>query len=268
VTLNSSIRNLVGNAESLVNVEDLSGKNGLLQSINPIVKLAVILLMIAGSLFVSSVTFMLLACVIPLFLAVTSKIPLKGFFARTALIPLFTAVIAVPFLFMTSGTPILSANLLNLTVTFEGLQRFLLFTVRVWFCVSSLNVLILSTGFTSFLKLLSTIHVPSVIIQMFSLTYRYLFVSIHEIQSILIAKEARTYVNRGKISIQTIKQTGALIATVFIRTFERSERVYMAMKARGFDVNNTDKSSLPPLHVNDALFAASAVIVFGLCLAL
>jgi cobalt/nickel transport system permease protein len=270
MSLKTSLRDLVGSAESLVYVEDLSGKKGLLQSINPLVKLVVTVLMIVGSLFVSQVTYMLLACAIPLFLALTSRIPFKDFLTRTAFIPVFAAIIALPILFITAGTPILSGNLsvISVSITMEGLQKFLLFTVRVWFCVASLSLLIMSTGFNSFLKLLSTIHVPSIVIQLFSLTYRYLFVSIHEIQSILIGKEARTYINKKRISFQALKHSGSLLASIFIRTFERSERVYMAMKARGFDVNNANKESLPPMHIKDGLFAALAIIVFLLCLCL
>jgi cobalt/nickel transport system permease protein len=209
-------------------------------------------------------------CVIPILLSLVSKIPMKDFLKRTALIPFFAAVISLPVLFITPGTPTFNANLslFNLTVTFEGIQRFALFTIRVWFCVASLSLFILSTGFNAFLKLLSSLRVPWILIQMFSLTYRYLFLSIHEIQRVLIAREARTYVNRHSVSIDSLKHSGALLATVFIRTYERSERVYMAMKSRGFDINNTSQSSIPPLHVKDSLFAASTMVIFGLILIL
>jgi cobalt/nickel transport system permease protein len=208
-----------------------------------------------------------LLCLISLVLALLSKIPLRNFVLRTTFfIPVFAAVISLPVLFLTRGHPIFSADIsaLTLSITSEGLQRFLVFTVRVWFCVASLTLLILSTGFDGMLKLLASLRVPCLVVQLFSLTYRYFFVSIHEVQRVLIAREARTYVNRSTMNFEGLKNLGTILATLFIRTYERSERVYMAMKSRGFEIGNSHKSSLPSLHLRDVLFAVSTIIALSL----
>jgi cobalt/nickel transport system permease protein len=134
----------------------------------------------------------------------------------------------------------------------------------VWFCVASLTLLILSTGFDKVLKLLSSLKVPSIVVQLFGLTYRYFFVSIHEAQSILIAKEARTYVHKKTINMQALQDLGGILATLFIRTYERSERVYLAMKARGFEIDNSSKLIMPSLRVRDVFFVSSIIITFAL----
>lgn len=265
-----SLRDLIEGAESIVYVEDLSSKRGLLQAINPLAKLAVIVFMILASLFISSLSYLILICAIPFVLALASKIPLRHFASRTAFIPGFAALISLPVIFLTPGYVLLTANLsvLNLAVTSEGILRFFVFSLRVWFCVASLSLLILSTGFDRMLKLLSSLKVPSVVVQMFSLTYRYFFVSIYEAQSVLIAKEARTYVHRRTINFQALKDLGTVLATLFIRTYERSERVYMAMKSRGFEIESVTKSPLPAFHFRDFFFSAPIVIAFGLLVAL
>jgi cobalt/nickel transport system permease protein len=257
-----SLRDLMDGAESLVYIEDLSSRKGMLQSINPVAKLVAIVAMIVASLFIFNLSYLAMLCVIPIVLAFSSKIPIKHFFSRTALIPVFAAVISLPILFLTSGSSLASANIgiTTLTITSEGIVRFLVFTIRVWFCVASLTLLILSTGFDKMLELLSTIKVPSVIVQLFGLTYRYFFVSIHEVQSVLIAKEARTYVHKKTINMQALKDLGSVVATLFIRTYERSERVYLAMKARGFEIERNTKMPLPSLRLRDALFASALII--------
>ena len=53
-----SLRDLVESAESLVYIEDLSGKRGLLQTINPLAKLVVIVFMIVASLFIFSLSYL------------------------------------------------------------------------------------------------------------------------------------------------------------------------------------------------------------------
>ena len=257
-----SLRDLMEGAESLVYIEDLSSRKGLLQSINPLAKIVAIVAMIVASLFIFNLSYLATLCIIPILLTVSSKIPLTHFFSRTALIPVFAAVISIPILFLTSGSPIASANigLTTLTITSEGISRFLVFTIRVWFCVASLTLMILSTGFDKMLQLLSTIKVPNVIVQLFGLTYRYFFVSIHEVQSVLIAKEARTYVNKQTLNMQALKDLGSVVATLFIRTYERSERVYLAMKARGFDIERNAKTPIPTFHLRDALFVSALIV--------
>lgn len=265
-----SLRALTETAESLVYIEDLSSKKGFLQSINPLVKVVVTLFMIGISLFVPWLTYLCAMCAIPLFLALVSKIPLKDFMLRTTLIPAVAASITLPTLFTTPGNAIFNANMgfFNLVITFDGLQHFLVFSLRVWFCVATLMLLTLSTGFTALMQLLSSLRVPSILIQLFSLTYRYLFVSIHEVQKVLLAKEARTYVNRRTVNLEGLKHAGALLASMFVRTYERSERVYMAMKSRGFEISNSAKSSFQMLHWKDVLFAAPTMVILTLFLTL
>jgi cobalt/nickel transport system permease protein len=259
-----SLRDLMAGAETLFYIEDLSDKKGLMQAINPIAKLVTIAVMIISALFINKLSYLLLICVVPIVFTVASRISLKQLFTRTMLIPVFMALISIPALFLTAGTPLWTTSIGNVTlvITGEGLTRFLSFTVRVWFCVASLSLLVLSTGFDKTLKLLSTLRVPSLIIQLFSLTYRYFFVSIHEVQSILIAKEARTYINRRMLNFQVLKDIGNILSSLFIRTYERSERVYLAMKARGFDINKNNKPSIPTLHIKDVVFTTLIIATF------
>jgi cobalt/nickel transport system permease protein len=260
-----SLRDLLESAETLVYIEDLSDKKGLMQAINPIAKLVAIVAMIISALFITSLPHLLIICLFPIIFAVASHISLKQLLTRTALIPLLMATVSIPILFLTTGNPLWTTNLGNITIaiTAEGLTKFLVFTVRIWFCVATLSLLILSTGFDKTLKLLATLKTPPLIIQLFSLTYRYFFVSIHEAQSILIAKEARTYINKKTINLQTLKNLGTILSSLFIRTYERSERVYLAMKARGFDISkNNNNQTIPPLHVKDVIFTSLIIIAF------
>jgi energy-coupling factor transporter transmembrane protein EcfT len=87
---------------------------------------------------------------------------------------------------------------------------------------------------------------------------------VHEAQSVLMAKEARTYIHKHTINYQALKDLGSILAALFIRTYERSERVYMAMKSRGFEIESSSKSSLPKFRGRDYIFATTAITMFGL----
>ncbi|XHH10301.1 MAG: cobalt ECF transporter T component CbiQ [Candidatus Bathyarchaeia archaeon] len=257
-----SLRDVIEAIESLAYVEDLSSKHGLLQAINPLVKLSVTVFMIVASLFIFNLTVLLTICIIPFVLTVLSRIPMKQFLTRTSLIPMFSVMIALPGLIYSLITVYLYG--LSLTIAFDALTQFLIFTFRVWFCVASLTTLVLSTGFDKLLQMLSSIRVPPIMIHLFSLTYRYFFVSIHETQSALIGKEARTYNHKKTFNLQSLKDLAHILSALFIRTYERSERVYLAMKARGFDINNETKTKMPAFHAVDAVYAASLITAFAL----
>jgi cobalt/nickel transport system permease protein len=261
-----SLRDLMEGAMNLVYVEDLSSKKGLLQAINPLAKLIAVVSMIVVSLLIFDLTHILIICLVPIVLAVASRIPMRHFFSRTAFVFLLSVLISIPFLFYTAGVAIWSANLgiATLSITIEGLTKFLVFTLRVWFCVACLMTLILSTGFDRLLRLLSDIRVPYVVVQLFSLTYRYFFVSVREAQSVLMAKESRTYLHNRNLNMQSLRDLGSILATLFIRTYERSERVYLAMKARGFEIQTTAKRTLPAISVIDVVFASAIIIPFVL----
>jgi cobalt/nickel transport system permease protein len=263
-----SLRDFVESAESLVYVEDLSSKRGLMQSINPLINLTVVVFMIVASIFIFSLPYLALICIIPFILALSSRVPIKYFLSRTTFIPAFAALISIPVLFITPGHAILTSNfgLFTLTITSDGVAKFLVFSIRVWFCVASLTLLVVSMGFDKLLKLLASLKTPPLIVQLFSLTYRYFFVSAHETQSFLIAKEARTYIHKRTMNYQALKDLASILAALFIRTYERSERVYLAMKSRGFSVENDSKLALPTLRWRDALFAAPIITAFALIL--
>jgi len=241
-----------------------------MQSINPLINLVVVVFMRVASIFIFSLPYLALICVIPFILAVASKVPLRYLLSRTMFIPTFAALISIPTLFITPGHAILTANfgLFTLAITSAGVAKFLVFTIRVWFCVASLILLVVSLGFDKLLKLLATLKTPSLVVQLFSLTYRYFFVSAHETQSFLIAKEARTYIHRRTMNYQALKDFGNILAALFIRTYERSERVYLPMKSRGFSVENDSKLALPSFRWLDVFFAASIITGFTLILLL
>jgi len=261
-----SLRDIVDGSESLVYVEDLSGKRGLMQNINPLINLIVVVFMIVASLFIFSLQYLLLICAIPIVLAVASRVPLEYLLSRTIWIPAFAALISIPILFITPGPAVAAGNFrfFTLVITSTGITKFLVFTVRVWFCVASLITLVVSMGFEKLLKLLASLRIPTVVVHLFNLTYRYFFVSVHEVQSFLIAKEARTYIRRNTMNYQALKDFASILAALFIRTYERSERVYLAMKSRGFSIENDHRLELPSFRWFDAVFASSILIVFSL----
>jgi len=227
----------------------LAKKKGLLQSLNPKVKIISTFFLIFTVIFTNNLLVALLMCAVLYILAFSSRIPL-GFYVRRSwfFIPLFSVFVAFPSLFIYGETPLLSLNLFgfHLCVFREGLLRMLVFVFRVYLSVSALLLLIYTTELSRILVSLCSFGVPKSLLFMVALTYRYLFLFLDELYGILIGWESRTV---ARLSLNKLWSGGAMsVGALLIRAYERGERIYMAMKARGYDGQirfpNTEKLKL------------------------
>jgi cobalt/nickel transport system permease protein len=62
--------------------------------------------------------------------------------------------------------------------------------------------------------------------------YRYFFVLVDELEKMLRAVKLRSFKNNR---FKTFSILANIVGVLFIRSYERSERVYNAMSMRGFD---------------------------------
>jgi cobalt/nickel transport system permease protein len=83
------------------------------------------------------------------------------------------------------------------------------------------------------LKAAHALRVPGVLVQLFALTYRYLFLVAGELGRLRIALRARGYRNRP--TRHCYRTIGHITGTLLVRSHERGERVSQAMRCRGFD---------------------------------
>lgn len=244
--------------------EKYSLTNGLLQKIDPRAKLISFTALILASVTLTSITSLLVFLTVIFILAFASKIPIKEFLFRSLFfITFFSMVIAIPSVFITPGIAIASINIFNfkLQITMQGVFSALQFIFRVWTCVSSLILLNLTTRFSSIINAMESLKIPKVFTMMTSITYRFLFLFIDEAYRMVLAKEARTV--RRMSRMDNMKTLASMISSLFIRAYERGEKVYLAMKNRGY-AGEIKSLSVIKFHLKDALFIFSFItfIVF------
>jgi cobalt/nickel transport system permease protein len=80
-------------------------------------------------------------------------------------------------------------------------------------------------------------------------------------------KQARDSRNLGGGRLRQIRTVGNMIGTLFIRSYERGERVYAAMMARGFD-GQTRTLEHPGFGQRDFLFVLALSLVLVLAIVL
>jgi len=113
-----------------------------------------------------------------------------------------------------------------------GVSFFLNFAVKALLGAGAALVLAASTPFPRLLEGLEALHVPQVVVMIFGFTYRYFFVLADEALRMKRARDSRGYQGRWLADAAVI---GRMAGTLFLRSYERGERVYLAMLSRGFE---------------------------------
>jgi len=191
-----------------------------------------------------------------------------GLVQRRAAVALPFALAAVTVVFSTPGQPLLSVQLLGLELvcTDAGLARFASILLKSWLSVQMAVVLTASTPFPALLLALRIFRVPRVLVTIAGFTYRYLFVIGDEALRMMRARSARSGALGGRGGGSVLwraRVTGGMAGSLFLRSIERSERIYDAMLSRGYDgeVRMLHQPALRPHDILAALPFALALVV-------
>lgn len=162
--------------------------------------------------------FFILYAFIAVAIVVISRLPLKFIFERIKEISPFIllVLVSVPFIYKE--------------------QRLLVFTrclVKAILSALGMVVVLATEKFTQVLQGLRELKMPEIFIKLLSFMYRYLFVLEDEFEKMQRSFAARR-VTQGQKWLQ-IKSFANMLGVLFIRAFERSERIYLAMCARGLN---------------------------------
>ena len=109
---------------------------------------------------------------------------------------------------------------------FSILLRFLL-------TVSAALILIALTGFNAVCQALTRFGVPRVFVVQLLFFYRYIFVLVDEAERMEMARSLRSFNSRSR----PFRVFISIIGHLLLRSFDRAERIYLAMRCRGFDGN-------------------------------
>lgn len=125
-----------------------------------------------------------------------------------------------------------------LRATDAGLIRFGSIVLRSWIAVQMAIMLTATTRFPDLMHALRHLRVPPLIVAIVGFMYRYLEVLSDEVFRLLRAREARSagiagYKSGGSIAWRA-QIVGNMAGQLFLRSYERSDRIYAAMQARGY----------------------------------
>ena len=189
-----------------------------------------------------------------------SKLPPLYVLKRSLVIVPFVLFIAIFIPFLKPGEVAGSYNIWMWHISHSGLLILWNVVIKAWLSMLSLILLSATTKFTELLKGLEQLRLPKVMVMLLSFMYRYIFVLVDEVIRMKQARDSRSFGGKRTWQLKTI---GNMVGTLFLRSYERGERVYGAMVTRGFE-GQTRTLSSPHFRMADLYFA----VAFLICLAL
>lgn len=209
-----------------------------IHQIDPRIKLIAMFTLILSIIFTRPEAFVCFA-LYALFIAILiliSKIPLKFILKKSLVIIPFVLMVAIFIPFFKKGEIAggYSFGSLRLTVTYDGLMVLWNVLVKGYLSILSMILLMASIRFSDFLKALETLKLPRLFIMILSFMYRYIFVIEDELLKMRQAKQSRSV---GGSNWLHAKALANMLGVLFIRAYERGEKVYLAMCSRGFNGN-------------------------------
>lgn len=213
--------------------EQLAKENGLLQRLDPRIKIVAILPLIVMAALARRLSVIAALFVLALAIAVLSKVPLGTLAKRVWLSVLtFTGLISLPALFLTPGRAIYTLPLLGWTVTEQGLRAAAYLVMRAETAATFSVLFVLCTPWSKVLKALRVLRVPVVLVVILGMTYRYIFLLLRNAHDMFTSRRSRMV---GRLDGRQRRQMATGSAGVLMsKTLQLSGDVYLAMRSRGF----------------------------------
>jgi cobalt/nickel transport system permease protein len=168
-------------------------------------------------------------------LALVSRTPLGYLVKRSLIVEPFVFFVAIFVPFFHPGGVLAQASLggWHITVYREGTLLFFGIMIKAWLSIVALILLAATTRLTDLLRGLERLRLPRIMVMILSFMYRYIFVLVEEVGRLRTARDSRGY--GGGTRRHRIRTVGMMTGTLFIRSYERGERIYNAMLSRGYD---------------------------------
>ena len=184
-----------------------------------------------------------------------SGIPVRTCFRKLRLVlPLVMAVgLLNPFF---DRTPMLYVG--GLTVT-GGMISMLTLMLKGVFCLMASFLLIATTPIDAICAALRLLRVPSMLVTLLLLTYRYVGVMTEEVAVMTQAYQLRAPGQKGI----HVSAWGSFLGQLLLRSMDRAEELYSSMLLRGFH-GEFHYAGARPFALRDGLWLAGCAVAFAL----
>jgi len=228
-----SLASFVDALEHAFYAEESAKKNGLLQKLDPRIKIAAVFPLIVIAALARRLGVIVALFATAVVLALLSRVPLATLAKRVWLgVLIFTGFISFPALFLTPGVAIYTLPLLGWSVTEQGLRAAMYLIMRAETAATFSVLLVLCTPWSFVLKALRVLRLPIVLVVILGMTYRYIFLFLRNAHDMFMSRKSRMV---GRLDGGEQRRVATASAGVLMsKTIQLSGDVYLAMRSRGF----------------------------------
>lgn len=187
-----------------------------------------------------------------------TKVKINILVRRVVVESVFLGVVLIGTLFRGGGEVLWSWGWLQ--ISSQGLVILGSVFTKAFLSLIIMNILTLTTSIPDLLNALLGLRTPPLLVAIMVSMYRYINVLIRETQAMQRAAASRNF--RGKDQWQRLV-LGNMIGALFIRTYDRGDRIYQAMLAHGYQGIPTPEIS-PKMTIKDK--GAIAIAIILICL--
>jgi cobalt/nickel transport system permease protein len=179
-----------------------------------------------------------------------SETPWGPVLKRVLLALPFAALACVSNLILDRGT----ADIGGISISLGVLSCFSI-VFRTFLCVVAVLLLVAVTPFGQLTGTMRQWRIPAIFVTLFEMTYRYISVLLEEAGSMYTAYMLRS---PGKKGLE-MTHMGSFVGQLLLRSFDRADRIFAAMKCRGYDFHASLRRKRP-LRAGDAVYICCTVV--------
>ena len=227
-----TIDSLAETLERSLYAEQFAEERGILQRLDPRVKLVAVLGLIICSAASRNLPVVGAIALVAVILALLSRIPLRSLTPVWIGMFVFSGLIAGPAIFLTPGPSLATLPGLGWQVSSYGLRSAALLILRSEVSITFSVLLVMTTPWIHVMKAMRVVGVPTTVVVILGMTYRYIFLMLQSASDMFEARQSRVI---GKLSDTDARRlASATVGVLLSKSFQLSNDVYMAMQSRGF----------------------------------
>lgn len=193
-------------------------------------KLAGLALLALAAAFLRTPGPAIVALLLAFVLAAAGRLPWRWLFVRLGSLSLFLLLFLFWLPFLHPGARWEHGWI---SLSLDGLVLALMLWLKAMTLVTLALVILASQPLHEVCHAAYHLHVPRLMLQLFLLTFRYVFLLAEEFARLRTALRVRGF--RSRASLHSYRTIAQVAGTLLVRSEERAERVSQAMRCRGFD---------------------------------
>ena len=249
--------------EEVRTLEMISSQDTIIHNLEGRVKLVAILLIIVFTVFSDRLIVPVVLEVFLLIIMYLAELSFKESFKRVLLLLPFGGFVIAFQPFIHPGNIIWQGPYSWLFITDTGLNWTILLFSRLIVCLTAIVILSSTSPMQEVVQSFRKLGMPRDLSMILTIMVRFLFIFVDELRDIRQSMASRNFdaFNKAISYKWRVKQVGYSIAMMFLKAYEKGERIYLSMASRCFSDNSALYHAKTVIGKNEYIYLASIILI-------